>query len=64
MDRCSISSYVYIVVDCHGEERVEPKGEVINLCPSPHLWSQASGSNRKNEVMVTSNKNELPSQGV
>ena len=49
------------------EERAEPEGNtfnlLVNLPLNSHLWSWALGSDQKNEIANTSNRNELPSQG-
>ena len=44
-------------------ERAEPEGKAfnsqVNLCPNPHLWSWAVGSDWKNEITNTNGQNEL-----
>lgn len=62
MDQCSICSDVSAVLLCLGEEREEPKGEVVNLLVETlsytHQWPQAVGS-YKNKVVHKSGGNEL-----
>ena len=36
----------------------------VKLRSYPHLWSRAVGSDRKNEIVDTSGRNGLPTQGV
>jgi len=48
-------------------EGAEPEGDAlylqVHLRSNPHLWSQALGSDRKNEITDTSGQNEFPPQG-
>jgi len=67
MDWCSVCSNAGTVPVRSGEEGAEQEGETldlpVHLCSNPHLWSQALGSDRKNEIADTSGQNEFPPQG-